>query len=73
MSQPDLERKKALEQALSQIKKQFGEGAIIHHHEVHGRQPRRGGPLHKGAIGRKEGVAEIFNHGVEGIPMTFAG
>ncbi|MBA3602444.1 MAG: recombinase RecA [Parachlamydiaceae bacterium] len=29
MSQPDLERKKALEQALSQIKKQFGEGAIM--------------------------------------------
>ena len=29
MSQPDLERKKALEQALSQIKKQFGDGAIM--------------------------------------------
>lgn len=29
MTQPDLERKKALEQALAQIKKQFGEGAIM--------------------------------------------
>lgn len=29
MSQPDSERKKALEQALTQIKKQFGEGAIM--------------------------------------------
>jgi recombination protein RecA len=29
MSQPDLERKKALEQALGQIKKQFGDGAIM--------------------------------------------
>lgn len=29
MSQPDLERKKALEQALSHIKKQFGDGAIM--------------------------------------------
>lgn len=29
MSQPDLERKKALEQAVGQIKKQFGDGAIM--------------------------------------------
>lgn len=29
MSQPDTERKKALEQALSHIKKQFGDGAIM--------------------------------------------